>query len=170
MSGSFQKESAHPFWPFCGLFIPASNPNCRTLCPKFRAVARFRTLIWGSAHGSDVFSVPCWRTLTLEGASGVSSSGVSSRSYLAQNLLLGNIPSLLWKRRTRNLVCIAIRNTAFQAMALVEMSAQSLQLVYSLLAPLWVELSFLLFFSLGYFYLRTMAFGQVARIPPRGPW
>ncbi|CAJ1360580.1 unnamed protein product [Effrenium voratum] len=50
-------------------------------------------------------------------------------------------------------------------MALVEMSAQSLQLVYSLLAPLWVELSFLLFFSLGYFYLRAETFQKGKKVP-----
>ena len=43
-------------------------------------------------------------------------------------------------------------------MALPLTASQTLEAVYNSLAPLWVELSFLFFFSMGFFYLRAENF------------
>ena len=49
------------------------------------------------------------------------------------------------------------------------MTWSTLEAVYDSLAPLWVELSFLFFFSMGFFYLRAENFrkGKGAKMEPQ---
>lgn len=48
-------------------------------------------------------------------------------------------------------------------------ASQTLEAVYNSLAPLWVELSFLFFFSMGFFYLRAENFRKGKKFQKDGP-